>query len=237
MNGFLAIPAAAWLLAAIVMAALRARPRLLKPPVVDATWTALVGGLAVLYANQGGGATPRRAAIGWMMGSWAARLTVQQLYVRAMIERVGPEGLRDEHRSESFWSLQTHAASAAFFSLPAFFSSQNPDPGFSLVELVACGLWILGFACETTADRQLLRFTSNHANSGRTCRTGLWRCSRRANEIFEGLIWLAWALFASASPWGWVAFACPAAMVYLIATGNASHLPGMARARRRTWWK
>jgi steroid 5-alpha reductase family enzyme len=226
----LALPAAGWLLAAIVMAALRARPRLLKPPVVDAAWDALVGGLALLYANQGGGATPRRAAIAWMMGSWAARLTVQRLYVRAMGDHGSPEGLHDDRPSQSFWSLQARAVTAAFFSLPALFPSLNPDPDFSLVELVACGVWILGFAGETTADRQLLRFTSNAANSGSTCRTGLWRYSRRANEIFEGLIWVACALFASASPWGWVAFACPMAMVYLIVMGKASHL-GIARAQ------
>ncbi len=108
--------------------------------------------------------------------------------------------------------------------MPSLFSSLNPDPDFSLVELVACGVWIVGFAGETTADRQLLRFTSSPANSGSACRTGLWRYSRRPNEIFEGLIWVACALFASASPWGWVAFVCPATMVYLMASGEASHL-------------
>jgi steroid 5-alpha reductase family enzyme len=230
-----ALPAAGWLLAAIVMAALRAWPRLLHTPVVDAAWTALVGGLAVLYANQGDGATPRRAAIAWMMGSWAARLTVQRLYVRARHDHGNPEDPRGDSPSQTFWSLQAHAASAVFFSLPALFSSMNPDPAFSSVELVACGIWMVGFAGETTADRQLLRFTSNDANTGSRCRAGLWRYSRRANEIFEGLIWVACALFASASPWGWLAFACPAAMACLIVRGNASHLPLPALVSKPRW--
>jgi len=114
----LALPAAGWLLAAIVMAALRARPRLLKPAVADAAWTALVGGLALLYANQGGGATPRRAAIAWMMGSWAARLTLQLLYVGAMTDHGNAEGPHDDRPSQSFWSLQARAASAVFFLCP-----------------------------------------------------------------------------------------------------------------------
>jgi steroid 5-alpha reductase family enzyme len=226
-----ALPAAGWLIAAMVMAAFRARPQLLKPGVVDAAWTALIGGLALLYATQGGGALPRRAAIASMMGSWAARLMLQLLYVRARDSHDSSEGLHDDGPSKSFWSLQARAASAAFFSLPALFSSLNPDPDFSFAELAASGIWMLSFAGETTADRQLLRFTSTAANSGGSCRVGLWRHSRRPNEIFELLIWVALALFASASPWGWVALACPAAMVYLVVKGKASHMLGMPRAR------
>jgi steroid 5-alpha reductase family enzyme len=220
----LALLAAGWILAAIVMAALRARPRLSNAPAVDIAWTALVGGLPLLYAYQGGGAIPRRAAMAWMMGSWAARLMVQLLYVRAMADRGSPERPHHDRPPQSFWALQARAASAAFFSWPALFSSVNPDPDFARIELLACGVWIFGFVGETTADRQLLRFMAKAADTGTTCRAGLWRYSRHANEVFEALIWVACALFASASPWGWIAFACPVAMTCLIVRGKASHL-------------
>jgi steroid 5-alpha reductase family enzyme len=238
------LAALGWLLAAIAMAALWAWERFPalnrvgpapevrdsdataaeprsdpRNAIVDAGWTALVAGLAILYANVGGGAWARRSAIGWMMGSWGARLMVQRLYA--------PRLLSETDRARSFWFFQAKGASALFFSLPAVVVSVNPDPNLSSVELAACGLWIVGFAGETTADRQLLRFTSNPANAGLVCRAGLWRLLRNATDVFEGMIWVAYALFAFASPWGWIAFACPAVMAYRL---------GMCRAFLQRLW-
>ncbi len=200
-----------------------------------AVWPALVGALAILYASIGDGAWARRSAIAWMMGSWGARLTVQTLYTRLVRrpESGGPEELvnkspstqrpqrpqrRNAPGSEGLRYI-VWAASAVFFSLPALIASRNPDPSLSVIELAACGLWILAFAGETTADRQLLRFTAKPENAGLACQTGLWRYSRHAHALFEGLIWIAFALFASASPWGWIAFACPLARVVLLNRG------------------
>jgi steroid 5-alpha reductase family enzyme len=117
--------------------------------------------------------------------------------------------------------FQRQAVAAVFFSLPALFASLNPAPMLSPLELGACGMWMVGFAGETTADRQLLRFRKNPENGGRTCQSGLWRYSRHPNYFFEWVMWVAYGLFASASPWGWLAFACPAAMLCVLfsATG------------------
>jgi steroid 5-alpha reductase family enzyme len=153
-----------------------------------------------------------------MMGSWGARLVVQLLYAPPAFRRPDRQG----DSARSFWFFQAKAASALFFSLPALVASVNPDSNLSSVELAACGLWIIGFALETTADRQLLRFTSNPANAGLVCRTGLWRYSRNATAVFEEIIWIAYALFAFASPWGSTAFACPAVMAYRLATARRS---------------
>ena len=213
---FLTLTAAGWLLAAIVMAVLWALHRRVRnAALIDAGWTALVASLAILYANLGDGAWSRRSAIAWMMGSWGARLVVHLLYVPA---DAGPQ------QKNSFGSFQALAASAVFFSLPALLASINPAPTLSIADLVAGGLWVVGFAGETTADRQLLRFRSKPANAGLVCRTGLWRYTQHAHAIFEGLIWLAFALIAGGSPewpWGWAAFACPAAMLWTLGTGNA----------------
>lgn len=162
------------------------------------------GALAVLYANIGAGAWARRSAIAWMMGSWGARLTVQALYTPA------PEVPRLPASRFQLLSF------AAFFSLPGLIASRNPEPSLSPIEMAACALWVFAFAGETTADRQLLRFTSKPENAGMTCRSGLWRYSPYAHAIFETLIWTALALYASASPWGWLACACPIARVWML---------------------
>lgn len=166
-----------------------------------AVWPACVGALAVLYASVGNGAWARRSAIAWMMGSWGARLTVQSLYTRS-------SGL------PLLTSYFEFPPSVLVFSLPALIAVRNPDPSLSSLEIVAAVLWIIAFAGQTTADRQLLRFTASPEHGGLVCRSGVWRLLPRAHAVFEVLIWTAFALFAFASPWGWIAWVCPAAMLY-----------------------
>lgn len=217
------LAAGGWILAAVVMALLWVwQQRLGNAGVVDVGWTALVATLAILDARLGAGWEYRRAAAGFMIGSWGLRLAVYLLYDRVLnrpedgryVEMRRAWGASAPRRFFQFFQIQALAAVA--FSLPALFAAMNGDQRFSLVELIGAGLWIVAFAGESTADRQLLRFKSNAANRGRTCRAGLWKFSRHPNYFFEWLIWLAFALFASASPWGWIAFACPAAMLYFL---------------------
>ena len=85
-------------------------------------------------------------------------------------------------------SYFTLLASALLFSLPAWLASRNAAEGFSVPELAAAGLWLVAFASEKATDRQRLRVAP---------------------------VWLAVALFAAGSPWGWIAFVCPAALLYL----------------------
>jgi steroid 5-alpha reductase family enzyme len=217
------LAAAGWMLAAAVMALLWLwQGRLRNAGIVDVGWTALVAGLAVLDARIGDGWEFRRAAVGFMMGSWGLRLAVYLLYDRVLGR---PEDGRyaemrrawgDDAPRRFFRFFQAQALAAVAFSLPALFAAANPEEGFSGIELVGAVLWVVAFAGESTADRQLLRFKSDEANRGRTCRTGLWRVSRHPNYFFEWLIWVALALFASGSPWGWVTLGCPAAMLYFL---------------------
>ena len=182
---------------------------------LSAVWPACVGTLAVLYSTVEHGAWTRRSAIAWMMGSWGARLAVQALYTRA----AAPAFTRPLLPSlpTSYFRLLTFSL---FFSLPALIASRNPDPVLSSIEIAASALWAVAFGAETTADRQFLRFASNPANAGLHCRSGIWRLLPRAHAVCEAAIWTAFALFAFASPWGWIAFSCPAAILYLHRTSG-----------------
>jgi steroid 5-alpha reductase family enzyme len=170
-----------------------------------AVWPGCVGTLAVAYAALGDGAWTRRSTIGWMMGAWGMRLTLQSVYTRSA-------GL--PLVSSSFQS----PVSAIVFSLPALFAARNAAPSLSPIEIAAAALWFIGFAGETTADRQYLRFAATIESAGLPCRSGIWRVIPQAHSVCEALIWTAFALFASASPWGWISFACPASMLYVEAT-------------------
>jgi steroid 5-alpha reductase family enzyme len=211
------------ILAAVVMALLWGwHLKLRSAGVVDGGWAFLVGGLAVMYAVLGDGWPPRRAAIAFMMGSWGARLAVYLLYGR-VFGRPEEERYAELRRNRGetantwfFWLFEAQGAAAVFFSVPALFAVVNPSERFTPFELVAAGLWMAAFSGEVAADRQLERFKADAAHDGRICQAGLWRHSRHPNYFFESLIWVAYATFASGSPWGWIAFACPAAMIALL---------------------
>jgi steroid 5-alpha reductase family enzyme len=157
----------------------------------------MVGALAVAYASIGDGAWTRRSAIAWMMGSWGARLAVQGLYARS----VPTSGaVRDgEGSAEGLRSILVLVATAIACSTPALLAAFNRAPELSHVELAACAIWLVGFAGETTADRQRLRFVAVPANAGLTCHAGMWRYSRHADRLFTAMVWVAFATFGIAS--------------------------------------
>lgn len=190
--------------------------------VVDVGWAFSVGALAVLAAALSTGWSGRRLAIAVVMAIWSARLGLYLLRDRVIGK---PEdGRYAELRRlwaaranvRLFWFFQMQAVAALFFSIPALIASANARQGLSPLELVALALWLVAFAGELTADRQLEHFKADPASRGLTCRRGLWRYSRHPNYFFEWLMWVAYALFALPSPWGFTAAACPIAMLYLL---------------------
>jgi steroid 5-alpha reductase family enzyme len=235
----LALAGIGLVIAAVVMALLWNVQRSTKNAgIVDAGWTGLVGGLAVLDALNATGMPGRRLAIASMMGSWGARLTVYLLYDRVLGRpedgRYANLRARKGDAADRFFLVffQAQAFAAVLFTLPALFSVVNGDAEFSVVEYAAMAVWAVAFTGETTADRQLLHFKSIEANKGMTCRVGLWRYSRHPNYFFEWMMWVAYGLFASASPWGWVALACPAIMLYLLL--RVTGIPATERQAIRT---
>jgi steroid 5-alpha reductase family enzyme len=74
----------------------------------------------------------------------------------------------------------------------------------------------LAICCEAAADAQLSKFKSDASNKGHTCQAGLWRYSRHPNYFFEWLIWMAYALFAFASPGGSFGLISPALILFFL---------------------
>ena len=190
--------------------------------IVDAAWALSIGGLAVLSATLAHGWSGRRWAIAVVMGVWGARLGFYILKDRVIGK--SEDGRYAELRREygdavglrMLVFFQMQALAAVFFALPAFIASSNSTPRFSAIEVLALLLWSVAFAGEVVADRQLERFKSDASNRGRTCRVGFWQYSRHPNYFCEWLMWVAYALFATASPAGAIAVVCPLAMLYLL---------------------
>ena len=99
---------------------------------------------------------------------------------------------------------------------PLLAACLNPAPAIHPLEWAGLVLWAVTLAGEAVADRQLEVFRRDPASRGRTCRSGLWRYSRHPNYFFEWLVWVAYFVFALASPWGWATVYCPALMLYFL---------------------
>jgi steroid 5-alpha reductase family enzyme len=190
--------------------------------IVDAGWAGGLALLGVLYALLGGGFWLRSALIGAMSAIWGLRLAIYLLTTRIIGHP--EEGRYQEMRRQwktniplkflLFYEFQ--ALLCVVLAVPFLMAARNPNPRLSLLEGAAVALWILAMIGEAAADAQLNKFKSDPSNKGRTCQVGLWHYSRHPNYFFEWLIWVAFALFALASPHGFWGLLSPALILYFV---------------------
>jgi len=190
---------------------------------VDVAWAYAFALLSGYYALVADGWPPRRIAIGSLAILWSLRLGTHLLkrvaghhpvedgrYIQLRQDWAGNFG----PKMAGFFQLQ--AASVVLLGLPFLLPALNPQPHFHPLEIAGALLWLIALAGESVADAQLAAFKRNPANRGRVCDVGLWRTSRHPNYFFEWLVWVAFFVFALASPWGWLAIISPAAILYLL---------------------
>lgn len=189
--------------------------------IVDLGWTFGTAAAGFFFAVCSDGWPLRRALAAILMLLWGLRLggylarrvigKPEDRRYQALRERWG------EHAGTRFLGVFLfQAVLAVFFALPALIVSRNPYPQLRPLEYAGVALWVLGFWGEARADSELRRFKADPDNRGQVCRSGLWKYSRHPNYFFEWLIWVGWAIFALASPEGWIALACPLAMLFFL---------------------
>jgi steroid 5-alpha reductase family enzyme len=196
--------------------------RLQNAGLVDVAWSLGLVILALWYAWHGPGWMVRKWLMAAMVAFWGIRLATH------LIRRITSEpedGRYQQLRRE--WQGKNASLRFLFFfefqalldvvlSLPMLLAALNPAPKLSALEYAGVGLWLVAVIGETVADAQLAAFKRDRANRGRVCQQGLWRYSRHPNYFFEWFIWVAWMIYALASPWGWVSVICPALMLFFL---------------------
>jgi len=191
--------------------------------VVDIAWSYAFGALAAFYALAGTGWPVRRALIAAMAGVWSARLGTH-LLIRVARHHPSEDARYGQLRRD--WATNFHWKMFGFFQLQAIsvvvlgvaflVAAQNPTPHPHPFEIAGAALWLLAITGEALADAQLSAFKGDPRNRGKVCAIGLWRYSRHPNYFFEWLIWVAYFVFALASPWGSLAVIGPAGILYLL---------------------
>jgi steroid 5-alpha reductase family enzyme len=201
--------------------------RLRNAATVDVGWAGGLATLAIFYAVAGPGYHARKYAVATMAGFWGLRLAVYLLFSRVIGKP--EEGRYVQLRKD--WKTNLALRFLFFFefqallvvalSIPFLLACLNPDAPLHAIEKAAAGLWLLAMIGEAIADWQLENFKKNPANKGKTCRAGFWNYSRHPNYFFDWLVWIAYALFALGSPWGWLGLISPALVLYFLlgATG------------------
>ena len=188
---------------------------------VDVGWSANFAVLALLYATFAQGWETRKWTIAAMYALWSVRLAG---HLAKRIIGEPEEGRYVELRQR--WATNLNARFFGFFqlqallnvilTLPLLIACANPEPRLHLLEVIGVAIWLVGLVGESIADGQLAAFKRAASNRGVVCDVGLWRYSRHPNYFFEWTIWIGYAVFALASPWGWVALAMPALMLHFL---------------------
>lgn len=189
---------------------------------VDAGWALGIGVAAVAALVHGTGDPLRRTVVAVLIGLWSLRLSAHLLHDRVIgkPEDGRYQALRAAWGATAqrwfFWFFQLQALLVAVCAAPFVAMAADARPFGSLLDATGVLLWILALVGETLADRQLSLFRADPRHRGRTCRTGLWRCSRHPNYFCEWLHWLAYVLIAAGGPEWWVPTAVAILMLFLL---------------------
>ena len=188
---------------------------------VDAAWSLCILVLALHFAAQPTGWIIRDTLFSLIVFTWAFRLSVF-IFTRNHGKGEDPrytelkKNWGEKRKLKMLQFFWAQGAAAALFTLPFILMSLNAANTLQPLEILAAILVVCAVLGEASADLSLARFKANSANKGKTCREGLWNYSRHPNYFFEWLVWCGFALMASAAPWGWLAWLCPAAMLHFL---------------------
>jgi steroid 5-alpha reductase family enzyme len=183
-----------------------------------------------------GNRDPRALVLALLVGVWALRLGT------FLFSRIRREGV--DHRFDALkpdfarflltWTLQ---GLWVFLTVSCALAAITAAAAQPLGALAALGttVWIVGFAIETTADRQKAVFRADPANRDRFISTGLWAWSRHPNYCGEILLWIGVALIAlpALSGWSLVTLISPV-FVYLLLT-RISGIPLLESRSQAKW--
>lgn len=190
--------------------------------IVDVGWSAGIGAAALFYSISSPGLGIRRLLLAVLSSFWAIRLAGYLLVNRILKEdedgryRTLREKWGTSSQRNFFLFFLFQAGLVVLFSLPHLVVAHNPVPALTAWDIAGVVVFIVSFTGEAIADKQLAAFRADHANEGKTCRSGLWRYSRHPNYFFEWTHWWTYVLLAIGSTFWWVTLAGPALMLLFL---------------------
>lgn len=189
---------------------------------VDVAWAAGISLLAavMLISLNHGWIAWLSAAMACMWGGRLAWHLQRRLHKHFPQEDARYVRLRehwaDRVSGKFFMFFMGQGLSVILLAMPFFWVAIDESLQWSVWHVLGLSTWLLGFAGESLADRQMRRFKQKNSDSRAVCRDGLWNYSRHPNYFFESVIWVGFFLFACGSPWGWTSLHAPIIIIYLL---------------------
>ncbi len=190
--------------------------------IVDIGWTLSFILVVIAYGVLGNGAALKKITIASLVAIWAMRLAwyLTDRYLTS------PEDIRYQKIREGWGNKNVDFKFFLLFlfqgliviilSLPFLIVCHYSISQWTLWELWAVLVWIIGVCGEFIADAQLQKFKQDSNNARKVCQVGLWYYSRHPNYFFEWIVWIGYFLFAMGSPWGILAIISPIMMYILL---------------------
>ncbi len=186
---------------------------------VDSLWSLFFLAASLVFALAAAPLAPAAVLLLSLVVAWSLRLSLH-ITVRNWGE---PEDSRYQQIRENnqpgfrFKSLYIvfglQGLLAWIICVPLLFGIRGAGSVGGL-ELVAAGLWLVGFVFEAGGDWQLMRFQQRDTDKA-VLDTGLWRYTRHPNYFGEACMWWAYWLFAVAAGAWWTVYA-PLLMTFLL---------------------
>lgn len=191
--------------------------------ILDVAWSFNFTPLVAFYAVLSPAPSWRRWLVLALVAGWSLRLAghlARRIGALHPVEEGRYLALRRQWaghlRLRFFRFFMIQGALNVLLSLPFLFLMRHTDPAPGWFESIGLALFLASLAGESLADAQLDAFKQDLASKGKVCDRGLWRYSRHPNYFFEWLVWCAFALMATSAPWGFLAWICPALMLYFL---------------------
>lgn len=192
---------------------------------VDIGWSANFAVLGLLYAALAPGYGPKKWLMAGMFCLHGTRLAwhlarrilghpEEGRYVQ--LRRDWGGGGRAALNLKFLLFFKFQALLNVVLSLPLLVVALDTDRQWHALQIAGAALFFVAIVGEASADHELAAFKHNPANKGAVCDVGLWRYSRHPNYFFEWLIWISYAVFALASPYGWLALVSPILMLHFL---------------------
>jgi len=228
MTAITSIILASVIMSAMMMVAWRVQKATHQSGWADVFWSFAIGigGMIVALLAVSDAPPARNWLVAGMVAFWSFRLGSHILLRTAAATYEDPRyaDLRrlwgEAFQARLFLFLQIQALCGIGLVITIYAAAHRPGPALSVADIAALALLIISVVGEGVADQQLRAFTSDRANHGKVCDTGLWAWSRHPNYFFEWLGWVAYPVMAislSGDWWqGWLALIGPALMYWLL---------------------
>lgn len=180
--------------------------------VIDSAWSLLQLAAGITYAFT----LPQIGARGWLclalIAVWSLRLSIYLTWRNhGKPEDYRYRTIRERNQPHFEWKslylvFGLQGVLGWIISFPLLFAMAATS-ALSMLDWLACALFVFGFLFETIGDWQLNRFKSKPSNRQQVMNTGLWRFTRHPN--YFGEFCMAWAVygFALSAGGAWTLFA------------------------------